>query len=96
MMFFYRGLGGAGGTSSSGSGFCSMRLSISHADGEPLPFRMFLQVGKETRDDNRGALDDMAQAGAGTTVAIVTPDGDESDAEDPPVPVSLPRGVMAF
>lgn len=54
--------------------------------GEPLPFRMFLQVGKEMRDDS-SALDDMAQTSAGTTVAIVTPDGDESDAEDPPVPV---------
>lgn len=55
-------------------------------DGESLPFRMFLQVGKEMRHGG-SALDNIARTSAGTTVAIVTPDGDESDADDPPAPV---------
>uniref|UniRef100_L7LY80 Putative gonadotropin inducible transcription factor n=1 Tax=Rhipicephalus pulchellus TaxID=72859 RepID=L7LY80_RHIPC len=55
-------------------------------DGEPLPLQMYLQVGKETADENSASMEDVVQTNTGTAVAIVTPDGDESDADELPAP----------
>lgn len=60
-------------------------------DGENLPLQMYLQVGKDMPDENSTSLEDVGQADTGTAVAIVTPDGDESDADDPPMPTVVRR-----
>ncbi|KAH6944435.1 hypothetical protein HPB50_003107 [Hyalomma asiaticum] len=58
------------------------------AGGEPLPLQMYLEVGKEAVDENSASMEDVVQTNTGTAVAIVTPDGDESDADELPTPVS--------
>ncbi|KAH7984703.1 hypothetical protein HPB52_023532 [Rhipicephalus sanguineus] len=60
-------------------------------DGEPLPLQMYLQVGKETADENSTSMEDVVQTNTGTAVAIVTPDGDESDADELPAPTVVRR-----
>ncbi|KAH8019242.1 hypothetical protein HPB51_018469 [Rhipicephalus microplus] len=56
-------------------------------DAEHLPLRMYFEVAKETADENSASMEDV-QTNTGTAVAIVTPDGDESDADELPAPVS--------
>lgn len=60
-------------------------------DGEPLPLQMYLQVGKEAADENSASMEDVVQTNTGTAVAIVTPDGDESDADELPTPTVVRR-----
>nr|XP_037284660.1 transcription factor E4F1-like isoform X1 [Rhipicephalus microplus] len=54
-------------------------------DAEHLPLRMYFEVAKETADENSASMEDV-QTNTGTAVAIVTPDGDESDADELPAP----------
>lgn len=59
--------------------------------GEPLPLQMYLEVGKEAVDENSASMEDVVQTNTGTAVAIVTPDGDESDADELPTPTVVRR-----